>query len=116
LINAVSTSFTEDLGRKLENMVYLHLRRTYSTIYYFEEKGECDFVVFEKGKIVQAIQVCYTIDDFNFEREYSGIVAALHYFKVNHGFIVTLNQEDIFEKDGLTIEMIPAYKYFIRKE
>ncbi|SJN48178.1 ATPase component BioM of energizing module of biotin ECF transporter [Sphingobacterium sp. JB170] len=116
LINVVSTSFTEDLGRKLENMVYLHLRRTYSTIYYFAEKGECDFVVFEKGKIVQAIQVCYTIDDFNFEREYSGLVAALHYFKVNHGFIVTLNQEDIFEKDGLTIEMIPAYKYFIRKE
>lgn len=116
LINAVSTSFTEDLGRKLENMVYLHLRRTYSTIYYFAEKGECDFVVFEKGKIVQAVQVCYTIDDFNFEREYSGLVAALHYFKVNHGFIVTLNQEDIFEKDGLTIEMIPAYKYFIRKE
>ena len=116
LINVVSTSFTEDLGRKLENMVYLHLRRTYSTIYYFAEKGECDFVVFEKGKIVQAIQVCYTIDDFNFEREYSGLVAALHYFKVNHGFIVTLNQEDIFEKDGLTIEMIPAYKYFIGKE
>src|SRR5690606_15960466 len=116
LINAVSTSFTEDLGRKLENMVYLHLRRTYSTIYYFAEKGECDFVVFEKGKIVQAVQVCYTIDDFNFEREYSGLVAALHYFKVNHGVIVTLNQEDIFEKDGLTIEMVPAYKYFIRKE
>lgn len=116
LINAVSTSFNEDLGRKLENMVYLHLRRTDSTIYYFAEKGECDFVVFEKGKIVQAVQVCYTIDDFNFEREYSGLVAALHYFKLNHGFIVTLNQEDIFEKDGLTIEMIPAYKYFIRKE
>lgn len=116
LINVVSTSLTEDLGRKLENMVYLHLRRTYSTIYYFAEKGECDFVVFEKGKILQAVQVCYTIDDFNFEREYSGLVAALHYFKVNHGFIVTLNQEDIFEKDGLTIEMIPAYKYFVRKE
>lgn len=115
LINAVSTSFTEDLGRKLENMVYLHLRRTYSTIYYFAEKGECDFVVFEKGKIVQAVQVCYNIDDFNFEREYTGLVAALNYFKVNHGFIVTLNQEDIFEKDGLTIEMIPAYKYLIRK-
>lgn len=116
LINAVSTSFTEDLGRKLENMVYLHLRRTGSKIYYFAEKGECDFVVFDKDKIVQAVQVCYTIDDFNFEREYSGLVAALNYFKVNHGFIVTLNQEDIFEKDGLTIEMIPAYKYFIRKE
>lgn len=55
----------------------------------------------------------YSIDDFNFEREYNGLVAALHYFKVNHGFIVTLNQEDIFEKDGLTIEMIPAFKYFI---
>ena len=115
LINVVSTSFTEDFGRKLENMVYLHLRRTYSNIYYFAEKGECDFVVFEKGKIIQAIQVCYTIDDFNFEREYSGLVAALHYFKINHGFIVTLNQEEIFEKAGLTIEMIPAHKYFLKK-
>lgn len=113
LIDAVSTSFTEDLGRKLENMVYLHLRRNFSTIYYFVEKGECDFVVFEKGQIVQAIQVCYTIDDFNFEREYNGLVTALKYFKINHGIIVTMNQEDIFEKDGLRIEMIPAYKYFL---
>lgn len=116
LINAISTSLTEDLGRKLENMVYLHLRRNYSTIYYFAEKGECDFVVFEKGKIVQAIQVCYTIDDFNFEREYNGLVSALHYFKINHGFIVTLNQEDVFEKDDLTIEMIPGYKYFMKTD
>lgn len=112
LIQAVSTSFTEDWGRKLENLVYTHLRRSYDSIFYFTDKGECDFVVFEKGKIVHAIQVCFLINDANFDREYNGLVAAMTFFEINYGIIVTLNQADVFERDGLKIEMIPAHIYF----
>ncbi|MDO9553737.1 ATP-binding protein [Rhodonellum sp.] len=58
LVTAISTSFSENLGRKLENLVYLHLRRKYTSIHYFKEKGECDFLVSQKGKVSRAIQVC----------------------------------------------------------
>jgi predicted AAA+ superfamily ATPase len=57
LIQANSISFTENNGNKFENLVFLHLRRKCSEIYYFDEKGECDFVVFKQGKLIELIQV-----------------------------------------------------------
>ncbi len=33
-----SIVFTDELGRRLENMVYLHLRRNFTELYYFNEK------------------------------------------------------------------------------
>jgi uncharacterized protein len=39
LVSVNSGSFTDDHGRKLENLVYLLLRSKYKDIYYFAEKG-----------------------------------------------------------------------------
>jgi predicted AAA+ superfamily ATPase len=49
-IEAVSALFTDDNGRKLENMVFMHLRRTKQEIFFFKDKNECDFVTFVKRK------------------------------------------------------------------
>lgn len=111
LATAVSTSFSENNGRKLENLIYLHLRRKYNSIHYFIEKGECDFVVSEKGKITHAIQVCYQISDENFSREYKGLLQALDFFNLEIGWIVTANQRDRFEESGKTVELIPAFEF-----
>ena len=83
---------------------------------YFKEKGECDFVSFAKGKAQEAIQVCYHIDDSNFEREYNGLVEAMEAFKLNEGTIVTLNQKDLFEKDGFTVRLLPAHEYLLNQK
>jgi len=40
LVDAVSTSASRNLGHRLENAVYLHLRARYPDIYYFKGKGE----------------------------------------------------------------------------
>jgi predicted AAA+ superfamily ATPase len=111
-IDVVSTSFSENKGRKLENLVYIHLRRTCKDLYYFTEKGECDFVTFSKGEPQQIVQVCYEITDENFEREYNGLVQAMRFFDKKEGFIITMNQKDEFEKDGLVVKMIPAFEFF----
>ncbi|MEI6143948.1 MAG: ATP-binding protein, partial [Mariniphaga sp.] len=39
LVTVISNTFTEDLGRKLENLVFLHLRKRFDELYYFDEKG-----------------------------------------------------------------------------
>lgn len=111
LATAVSTSFSENNGRKLENLIYLHLRRKYNSIHYFTEKGECDFVVSEKGKVTHAIQVCYQISDENFSREYKGLLQALDFFNLEIGWIVTANQRDRFKESGKTVELIPAFEF-----
>lgn len=108
--NTVSTS--DNMGRRLENLVFLHLRRKYKHIFYYKDRGECDFITMEKGTVKEAIQVCLTIDDENFEREYNGLLVAMQNLGIKEGSIVTLNQSDTFEKYDMTIRMIPAHMFF----
>lgn len=107
--NSISTS--ENTGRRLENLIFLHLRRKYKQIFYYKDRGECDFVAMEKSTIKEAIQVCLTINDENFDREYNGLLEAMQNLGLKEGSIVTLNQSDRFEKDDMVINMIPVHEY-----
>ncbi len=106
-----SISFSKDQGRMLENMVFLHLRKTHKDIFYFKEKNECDFLIKENEKIIQAVQSCFKITDENKEREINGLVEALNQFKLKKGIIVTFDQEDLLMFEDKTIELIPIWKF-----
>jgi predicted AAA+ superfamily ATPase len=110
LVIANSSSHTDDNGRMLENLVFLHLRRKNKDIYYFSEKGECDFVTFNKGHIQEVIQVCYDLNPDNLDRELNGIFEALEFFNVPEGKIISLHQKDHFEKEGRKVEVIPCHE------
>jgi predicted AAA+ superfamily ATPase len=113
MITVNSGSFTDDDGRKLENLVYLHLRRKFKEIYYFSERKECDFVVFTNGAPVDAVQVCFVLNADNLDRELEGLLAALTELKLKEGKIVTLDQKDEYEKDGCLIKVIPCHEYLL---
>jgi len=106
-----SVSFSKDRGKMLENIVFLSLRRNYSEIYYFSEKGECDFIIKEKEKIMQALQVCYELNEDNEKREINGLLEAMHKFNLKKGLILTNNQEDSFEIDRKKIYVKPVWKW-----
>jgi len=108
-----STSFSSDKGRMLENAVFLHLRKKYKDIFYFNRKGECDFLVKENGKISSAIQVCYDLNDENKKREFDGIVEALKEFKLSGGLVLTYNQEDELRIDGKRVLLKPVWKWML---
>jgi hypothetical protein len=110
-VTEVASVFTENLGARFENLVYLHLRRKFSGIYYFKDRKECDFVVVEGNQATEIVQACYKVDDLNFEREYTGLIQAMKFFNKKEGIIVTFNQKDRFEKEGLSVMMIPAHEY-----
>ena len=110
-VSEVATNYTDNLGQRFENLIYLHLRRKFRDLYYFKEKGECDFVALVRGKAEELIQVCYQIDDMNFKREYSGLIEAMKFFQKKEGVIVTFNQKDLFEKDGYIVKLIPAHEF-----
>ena len=109
----LTMSFTDDDGRKLENCVYQHLRRTSHELYYFKEKRECDFLVFENNQIKQVVQVCYQLNDENFDREYQGLLEAMQFFNVTEGVIVTLEQQDEFEQDGMKVKVVRLWDYLM---
>ncbi len=102
--------FSPNEGHVLENMVYLYLRQQGKEIYYFQGKGECDFVVTKQGTPTELYQVCTEINSFNIDREVNGLFEAMVYFKKETACIITQNQTDTFKKDNLTIKLIPAWK------
>jgi len=113
MISVNSGSFTDDNGRKLENLVYLHLRRKSKEIYYFAEKGECDFVVFSNAVVVEVVQVCFDLNPDNLERELNGLVEAMTLFNLGEGKIVTIHQKDRYEKEDRVIEVVPCHEYLL---
>ncbi|MBI1973745.1 ATP-binding protein, partial [Candidatus Micrarchaeota archaeon] len=108
---ANSASFSEDRGRMLENLVFVNLRRNYPRIFYFKEKSECDFVVKEKERITQAIQVCYELHEDNKEREIGGITDAMKKFKLKQGLVLTYDQEEVIDTQGKKIIVKPVWKW-----
>jgi predicted AAA+ superfamily ATPase len=105
---ANSLSFSSDKGRLFENMIYLSLRRKFTDLYYFREKGECDFVVKEKDKVTQVVQSCYELNSDNLQRELNGLKEAMDFFGLQEGIIVTLDQTDSFTDGNKHIRVVSA--------
>lgn len=59
-------SMVKDLGKSFENLVFLHLIKSHSDLKYKDSKGEIDFFI---EKDAHNIQVCYELNDENFDRE-----------------------------------------------
>lgn len=105
---ANSISFTKDLGRRLENFVYLHLRRSFTGIYYFNtSSGECDFLVKWNEVIVAAVQVSWKVDNDNLQREIKGIEEAKKAGNLIKSCIITFDQEDTIGG----VDLIPFWKW-----
>lgn len=110
-INANSVSFSNDSGRMLENLVFLELRRRNYDVFYFNESKECDFVVFEKGKIKSVLQVCFQLDEDNMDREVSALIEAMDYFNLKTAKIITVNQKDSLNLSGRSIVVEPFHEW-----
>jgi len=63
LRNAVSFRFSEDIGRLMENLVFIDLRRRGKDIFYWKNKNKVDFVIKKGLEIIELIQVCYDVED-----------------------------------------------------
>lgn len=109
-----SVSFSSDSGRVLENAVFLSLRRIYKDLFFFREKNECDFLVKDRQKIKEAIQVCYKLDEDNKKREIDGLTEAMNKFKLKEGLILTYDQEDYFKVEDKKIIVKPVWKWMLK--
>jgi uncharacterized protein len=108
-----SISFSEDYGRRLENLVYLQLRKRYKKIYYFNDSVECDFIATENEKVKLVMQVCYKLHTDNLQREVNGLMVALAHFKLTEGIIVSLQENDIIKQDGYKIHILSLEKFLL---
>jgi hypothetical protein len=65
----------------------------------------------KRGSKPMAVQVCFTLDKDNLERELDGLYEALRTLGIKQGVIVTLNQKDKFVTEGLTAHIVPACEF-----
>lgn len=114
LLNAVSFKFSDDIGRLLENLVYVELKRRGGSIYYSKDKFECDFVVSEKNKIISAVQVTSLLSEENEHREVGGLAEAMEKFKLKQGIILTLEQKETRKIAQGKIEIVPVWEWLLR--
>ena len=105
---------TEDNGRLLENLVFLELKRKGKEIYYHNQKKECDFVIKEKTKIVEAIQVSWSIEDeITYKRELAGLLDAVNAYGLKEGLILTESMEHDFDVEGVRVRVKPVWKWML---
>jgi len=112
-VTTVGFRFSEDKGKLLENTVFLELKRKDKEVYYFSEKGECDFLIKKGIKITEAIQVCYDLNEENKEREISSLVEALIKFNLKEGLILTYDQQNEFKVENKKIKIMPIWRWIL---
>ena len=113
LLNSVSFKFTEDFGKLIENLAYIELKRRKKEIYYYKKKHECDFLIKEKNKVTEAIQVTKNLDT-NYKREINGLLEAIHNFNLKSGTIITNDAEEETIVEEKTIKIIPIWKWLLQ--
>ena len=106
LRNSVLEIGAHDDGKSLENIVFMKLHASLGEedkISYFNEGRECDFVVQRAGVVTELVQVCWSLDKSNRNREYAGLYAASQATGCRACRIVTFEQTETVEYKGLTI-------------
>ena len=96
-----------DIGRLLENVVYIELVRRGMEAHYYKNGFECDFVT-----QTQCIQVCHTLTNENKEREINGLNEAVGRFNIKTARILTYDQESELN-EGAKIKVIPIWKWLL---
>lgn len=115
LLSAIEFSISENNGKLLENMALLEFVKSGYDVFYYKEKYECDFIVKKENKLLP-VQVSYFLEnDKTKEREIRGLAEACKKIKVNEGIIITFDQKEAFKYQGINIEVIPVYQYFLKK-
>lgn len=101
----------------LENLAAIELVRRYGMdqVYYYERNIEVDFYIPEKK---MAVQVCYFLhqSEETLEREVGGLLKLNDFMKEQSLYILTYSEEEEIERDGVTIHVLPMWKWLLAKE
>ena len=119
-VAAKAFSLSDNLGRLLENQVFVELLRqgydTDKTMFYYRSRNdkEVDFVLRKGTHIEQLVQVCYDMSNAKTEkREVDSLIECAVELNCRNLVIVTNNDERCIEKDGYRIDVVPVAQWSI---
>jgi predicted AAA+ superfamily ATPase len=109
----LSTDFSENRGKLLENAVAVEMFRRGTECFYYKGRRECDFIVKRGTKPETAIQVCWELSPKNESREFRGLREAMKTFAIAEGFILTNGEEREMTFEGARIQIMPVWKWLM---
>jgi hypothetical protein len=112
----LSTSFSENRGKLLENVVAIELFRRRKECFYYKGRRECDFIIKEGSKPTIAIQVCWELNAKNEMRELKGLQEAMSSFNIEKGIILTNDEENSLKYENANIEVMPVWKWLLQTD
>lgn len=118
-VAAKAFSTSDNLGRLLENQVFVNLlRKGYNTeqsMFYYHTRNDkqIDFVLREHNHVKQLVQVSYEMtSEKTIRRECSALVEAAEELHCEELFVLTYNEKRTTEWDGHTIHILPTSEWF----
>lgn len=120
MVNAVVPKVSENIGRLMENAVFLELLRLKHygkpgvEIYHYRDgKGEIDFVL-RDGEETALIQVAYASgEDEIAPRELENLFRVMGLFDVKEGTIVTWEYSGEFKRNGFRVRAVPLWRWLL---
>jgi len=116
-VRAKAFSVSENLGKLLENQVFVELIRngydTDKTLFYYRSRNdkEVDFVLREGTRIKSLVQVCYDMrQEKTVKREIGSLVECAGELKCDNLFIVTRDEEKTIHQGDYDIKVLPVAK------
>jgi predicted AAA+ superfamily ATPase len=117
LISALSWRAGQDKGKLLENLVAMELRKQSIDLLFVKGTQECDFVMQQTNGTLLPMQVSYELGDLiTREREIAGLIAACRFCQVQHGIILTMDEQTQWQVNGITIDVLPVWKWLLISE
>jgi predicted AAA+ superfamily ATPase len=113
IVHKLGFNISENYGRLFENLVFIELKRRAYEIFYHSDKTECDFVIRQASQIVQAIQVCYTLNNETRNREIKGLLDAMNIYNLDKGLIITTDKEEEIEIEGKQISIVAVWEWLL---
>lgn len=112
------TEISKDKGKKMENTVFLELKRREKPLmeifYWSDLIGEVDFVLKEGVKIKQLIQVCSNIEDHDVKnREIKVLLKCSKTLECNNLLIITEDYEAEEKIENKTIVYQPIWRWLL---
>jgi predicted AAA+ superfamily ATPase len=120
-VAARAFELSKNLGRLLENLVFIELLRrgfsTHYTLFYYRTRNdkEIDFVCRRAYQVCELIQVAYDISSPKaLKRELSALTEASTELHCENLLLLTWDNEKTIEKNNCIIKIMPVWKWLLK--
>lgn len=119
LADCISFKFSKNIGRFLENLVFIELKRKGKELYYYKTKKglEVDILIRKGNDIEAIIQITQDLQGQEVrQREVKSILTAMDELGLQNGLILTLDDEEELMVANKKINVRPIYKWLLEEE